>query len=85
MTIHGQFPECLERKDRILRELIQLICSCREVQRVAELHKRRRPQLTRLIDEEFVASDAISWGQGKFSWLEIVLLDCSARNQQTTF
>ena len=24
-----KFTECLERKDRILRELIQLICSCR--------------------------------------------------------
>ena len=34
--------------------------------------------------EEFVASDAISWRQGKFSWLEMVLLDCSASNQQTT-
>ena len=34
--------------------------------------------------EEFVASDAISWRQGKFPWLEMVLLDCSASNQQTT-
>ena len=39
-----QSTECLERKDRILRELIQLICSCQEVQRAAELHKRQRPQ-----------------------------------------
>ena len=39
-----QSAECLERKDRILRELIQLICSCQEVQRAAELHKRQRPQ-----------------------------------------
>ena len=39
-----QSTECLERKDRILRELIQLICSFREVQRAAELHKRQRPQ-----------------------------------------
>ena len=34
--------------------------------------------------EEFVASDSISWRQGKFSWLEMVLLDCSASNQQST-
>ena len=39
-----QSTECLERKDRILRELIQLICSCQEVQRAAELHKRQSPQ-----------------------------------------
>ena len=39
-----QSTECLEWKDRILRELIQLICSCQEVHRAAELHKRRRPQ-----------------------------------------
>ena len=32
--------------------------------------------------EQFVASDSISWRQGKFSWLEMVLLDCSASNQQ---
>ena len=30
--------------------------------------------------EEFVPSDAISWRQGKFSWLEMVLLDCSAQS-----
>ena len=41
--------------------------------------------VTRLIDtKSFFASDAISWRQGKFSWLEMVLLDCSASNQQTT-
>ena len=34
--------------------------------------------------EKFVASDSISWRQGKFSWFEMVLLDCSAINQQTT-
>ena len=34
--------------------------------------------------EEIVASDAISWRQGKFSWLEMVLLDCSASNLETT-
>ena len=34
--------------------------------------------------EELVASDSISWRQGKFSWLELVLLDCGASNQQTT-
>ena len=34
--------------------------------------------------EEFVARDAISWRQGRFSWLEMVLVDYSARNQQTT-
>ena len=39
--------------------------------------------VTRLI-EEFVASDSISWRQGKFSWLEMVFLDCSESNQQTT-
>ena len=35
--------------------------------------------------EEFVANDARSWTLGKFSWLEMVLLDCHASNQQTTF
>ena len=45
-----QFMECLEWKDRILRELIQLICTCQEVQRAAELHKCQRPSVTRLID-----------------------------------
>ena len=39
-----QSTEYLGRKDRVLAELIQLICSCREVQREAELHKRQRPQ-----------------------------------------
>ena len=39
-----QSTESLERKDRILGELIQLICICQEVQRAAELHKRQRPQ-----------------------------------------
>ena len=39
-----QSTECLEWKDRILRELIQLIYSCQEVQRAAELHKRQRHQ-----------------------------------------
>ena len=33
-----------EWKDRIMQELIQLICSCQEVQRAAELHKRQRPE-----------------------------------------
>ena len=59
-----QSTECLERKDRILREMIQLIWFNRH--------------------EEVVASDAISRRQGKFSWLEVVLLDCSASNQQTS-
>ena len=39
-----QSTECREWKDRILRELIQLICSCQEAQRAAKLHKRQRPQ-----------------------------------------
>ena len=49
-----QSTECLERKDRILRELIQLFCSCQEVQRAAELHKRQRPSNTFDRHEEFV-------------------------------
>ena len=48
-----QSTECLERKDSILLELIQLICSCQEVQRAEELHKRQRP-VTRLIDTKSV-------------------------------
>ena len=40
---------------------------------------------TRLIDtKSFVASDSISWRQGKFPELDMVLPDCSASNQQTT-
>ena len=34
--------------------------------------------------EESVASDSISWRQGECSWFEMVLLDCSGSNQQTT-
>ena len=88
-----QSTECLGRKDRILAELIQLTCSCQEEQ-LAAVECRRQRAVDTTIDstsntfdrhEEFVASDAISWRQGKFSWLEIVLLDCSTSNQQTTF
>ena len=32
-------------------------------------------------NEEFVASDSISMRQGKFSWLEMLLLVCNASNQ----
>ena len=34
--------------------------------------------------KEFVARDSIQWRQGKFSFLEMVFLDRSACNQQTT-
>ena len=81
-----QSTECLGRKDRILAELIQLTCSCREEQ-LAVVESCRHTTIDSTSNtfdrhEEFVASDSISWRQGKFSWL--VLLDCSASNQQTT-
>ena len=59
--------------------LIQLTCSCQEE------HWQWSRAVDTTIDstsntfdrrEEFVASDAISWRPGKFSWLEMVLLDC---------
>ena len=79
--------ECLGRKDRILAELIQLTCSCQKEQ-LADADDRA---VDTTIDstsntferhEEFVATDAITWRQGKFSWLEMVLLDCSASSKQ---
>ena len=42
--------------------------------------------VTRLIDTKSLlqVTPSHSWTQGKFSWLEMVLFDCSASNQQTT-
>ena len=79
----SQSTECLGRKDRILAELIQLTCSC-QVEQLAAVECRRQSSRHHNRHEEFVASDAISWRQGKFSWLEMAFLDCSASKQQTT-
>ena len=76
-----QSTECLGRKDRNLAELIQLTCSCQELAVVESSRHSTSNTFDR--HEEFVASDSISWRQGKFSWLEMVLLDCNASNQQT--
>ena len=41
---------------------------------------------TRLIDtKSLLQSDSISWRQGKFSWSEMVLLDCSASKSANHF
>ena len=39
-----QFTECLGRRDRSLRAVIQSICSSQEEQLAAEAHKRQRHQ-----------------------------------------
>ena len=80
-----QSTECLGRKDKNPAVMVQLICSYQT--------KRSNWQWSRAVDaiidntsntsdrhEEFV----YHWIQGKFSWLEMVFLDCSASNQQTT-
>ena len=83
-----QSTECLGRKDRNLAVLIQLTCSCQEEQLavVESIRHHESDSTSNTFDrhEEFVASGTISWRQGKFSWLDMVFLDCSASNQQTT-
>ena len=41
--------------------------------------------VTRLIDTKSLLQDSISWRQGKFSRLEMVLLDCSACKSANQF
>ena len=62
-----QSTACLGRKDRNLRVRIQLICSCREEQLAAEIHKTSTTTATRLIDtKKFVASDFLPWTHSSF-------------------
>ena len=86
-----QSTECLGRKDRNLPVLLQLSAvakrsnwqqlnaDCRAVDTTIDSTCN-----TFVRHEEFVASDSMSWRPGKFSWLEMVFLECSASNQQTT-
>ena len=80
-----QSTECLERKDRILRELIQLICSCQEGATSSGTPQTSTPSVTRLINTRSLLQVTPYHGdKGKFSYLEMVFLVCSASNQQTT-
>ena len=79
------FPtECLGWKYRNLSVLIQLICSYQEEQSNADDRAvdTTIDSTSKTFDrhEEFLASHFISWRQGKFSWLEMVLANRAQRS-----